>query len=156
MQTPPILDGIPGQVGRIARGGHAHVSWTDTKCRVTDGRNWRRRPVTIAETRHWVPAYSGDVTPSKPLLLSLTLLMENVVGSVQLEHETNRKPRNARSPSKDRGQAFREGHVVDGSGCGSWLQCFIGMPMAKSMGASFARSLIQAGRPSFQPCNGLN
>jgi len=61
--------------------------------------------------------------------------MENVVGSVQLEHETNRKPRNARSPSKDRGQALREGRVVDGSGCGRRLQCFIGVSLAKCVEA---------------------
>lgn len=31
MQTPPILDGIPGQVGRIARGGHAHVPFVSLR-----------------------------------------------------------------------------------------------------------------------------
>lgn len=61
--------------------------------------------------------------------------MGNVVVSVQLEHETHRKPRDARSPSKDRGQALREGHAIDGSGCGSRLQCVIGIPMAKCMEA---------------------
>lgn len=61
--------------------------------------------------------------------------MGNVVVSVQLEHETNRKPRDARSPSEDRGQALREGYAIDGSGCGSRLQCVIGIPMAKCMEA---------------------
>lgn len=50
---------------------------------------------------------------------------------VQLRYETIRKPRDARSPSTDRGQALREGHVVDGSGCGSRLQRFIGTPLEK-------------------------
>ncbi len=52
--------------------------------------------------------------------------MENNPDSVQLEHETNRKPRNARSPSNNRGQALREGYVVDGSGCDCGLQRVIG------------------------------
>jgi hypothetical protein len=61
--------------------------------------------------------------------------MENDVGFVQLRYETIRKPRDARSPSKNRGQALREGHVVDGSGCGGWLQRFIGTPLEKGVEA---------------------
>lgn len=52
-----------------------------------------------------------------------------------MRHETYRKPRDARSPSKDRGQALREGHVVDGSGCGRRLQRFISTPLAKRVEA---------------------
>ena len=48
------------------------------------------------------------------------------MASVQLEHETNRKPRNARSSSHNRSQAIREGNAVDGSGCDCWLQCLVG------------------------------
>lgn len=54
---------------------------------------------------------------------------QNGVASVQLGHETNWKPRNTRSPSNNCSPAFREGYVVDGSGCGRWLQRFIGPPM---------------------------
>lgn len=61
--------------------------------------------------------------------------MENDVSSVQLQHETNRKPRDARSPSKNRGQALREGYVVDGSGCDSWFQRFIGTPVEEGVEA---------------------
>jgi hypothetical protein len=61
--------------------------------------------------------------------------MGNFVVSIQWEHETNRKPRDARSPSEDRGQALREGHAIDGSGCGSRLQCVIGISMAKCVEA---------------------
>ena len=61
--------------------------------------------------------------------------MENDPGSVQLGHETNRKPRNARSPSNNRGQAFREGYVVDGSGCDRGLQCVIGTSLEESVEA---------------------
>ena len=50
-------------------------------------------------------------------------------------HETNRKPRDARSPSKDRGQALREGHAIDGSGCGGRFQRFIGVPMERRLEA---------------------
>lgn len=69
--------------------------------------------------------------------------MENGVGLVQLRDETIRKPRVARSPSKDRGQALREGHVVDGSGCGSRLQRFIGTPMEKRVEA-WKQATVQA------------
>ena len=69
--------------------------------------------------------------------------MENDVGLVKLRHETIRKPRDARSPSKDRGQALREGHVVDGSGCGSRLQRFIGTPMEKGVEA-WRQATVQA------------
>src|SRR3954464_3223615 len=55
--------------------------------------------------------------------------MESDVVCVQLRHETNRKPRDARSPSNNCSQALREGYVVDGSGCGRWFQRFIGPPM---------------------------
>src|SRR5204862_5033104 len=61
--------------------------------------------------------------------------MENDVCSVQLGHETNRKPRDARSPSNSRGQALREAHVVDGSGCDSWIECFIGTPVEEGVEA---------------------
>ena len=59
--------------------------------------------------------------------------MEKAGASVQYGHETNRKPRDARSPSKDCSQALRAGYVVDGSGCGRWLQRFIGPPLAAGM-----------------------
>jgi hypothetical protein len=59
--------------------------------------------------------------------------MENSVVPVQLGHETNRKPRGARSPSSNRSQALREGYVVDGSGCGRWLQRFLGMPVEEGV-----------------------
>ena len=61
--------------------------------------------------------------------------MGRIVGLVQWVHETHRKPRDARSPSKDRGQALREGNVIDGSGCGSRLQRFIGVPMEECIEA---------------------
>lgn len=61
--------------------------------------------------------------------------MENHRESVQLGHETNRKPRNARSPSKNRGQAFRERDVVDGSGCDCGLQRVIGTSLEESVEA---------------------
>jgi len=61
--------------------------------------------------------------------------MENDSTSVQLGHETNRKPRNARSPSDSRGQALREGYVVDGSGCDCGLQRVIGTSLEASVEA---------------------
>ena len=76
--------------------------------------------------------------------------MGNVVVSVQLEHETDRKPRDARSPSKDRGQALREGHAIDGSGCGSRLQCVIGIPLAKCMEAWEQASIEASSRQDAQ------
>ena len=76
--------------------------------------------------------------------------MENDPASVQLVHETNRKPRDARSPSKDRGQAFREGHAIDGSGCGGWLQRFIGVPMERRLEAWKQASSEASSRPDAQ------
>ena len=61
--------------------------------------------------------------------------MENELDSVQLGHETNRKPRSARSPSNDRCQALREGYVVDGSGCDRGLQRVIGTSVEASVDA---------------------
>lgn len=61
--------------------------------------------------------------------------MGSFVGLVQLGHETNRKPRDTRSPSKDRSQAFREGHAIDGSGCGGRLKRFFGVPMERRVEA---------------------
>lgn len=76
--------------------------------------------------------------------------MGNVVVSVQLEHETNRKPRDARSPSEDRGQALREGHAIDGSGCGSRLQRFFGIPMERRAEAWEQASLETSSRQDAQ------
>ena len=61
--------------------------------------------------------------------------MENDVRSLQLGDETNRKPRDSRSPSNHRGQALREGHVVDGSGCDSWIERFLGTPVEEGVEA---------------------
>lgn len=62
---------------------------------------------------------------------------------VLLRHETIRKPRDARSPSKDRGQALREGHVVDGSGCDSRFQRFLCTPVEKCLEA-WKQATVQA------------
>ena len=61
--------------------------------------------------------------------------MENHRGSIQLGHETNREPRSTRSSSNNRGQAFREGCVVDGSGCDRGLQRVIGASLEESLEA---------------------
>lgn len=58
-------------------------------------------------------------------------------------HETNRKPRDARSPSKNRGQALREGHVVDGSGCGGGLQRVFGTPVEEGV-ETWRQATVQA------------
>ena len=78
--------------------------------------------------------------------------MENGVGLVPLRHETIRKPRVARSPSKDRGQALREGHVVDGSGCGRRLQRFLGTPLEKRLEAWKQATVPASSGQSSQAC----
>ena len=81
--------------------------------------------------------------------------MENDVVPVQLGHETNRNPRDARSPSNNCSQAFREGCVVDGSGCDRWLQRFLGASMEAGMetwkqtpAQASSRPGVQAVRPA--------
>lgn len=82
--------------------------------------------------------------------------MENDPDSVDLGHETNRKPRKARSPSNDRGQVLREGYVVDGSGCNRGLQCVVGASLEESVGtrphatfeASFRKDAQTVGAPA--------
>ena len=76
--------------------------------------------------------------------------MESDVVSVQLGHETNRKPRDARSPSSNCSQALREGHVVDGSGCGRWLQRFIGTPLEKGVETRKQATVQASSRQSAQ------
>lgn len=76
--------------------------------------------------------------------------MENHPDSVQLGHETNRKPRNARSPSNNRGQAFREGYVADGRGCDRRVQRVIGTSLEESVGARKQASVQASFRKNAQ------
>lgn len=69
--------------------------------------------------------------------------MENLEASIQFGHETNRKPRDARSPSNNRSQAFREGNAVDGSGCGRWFERFIGASLEAGVEARW-QAAVQA------------
>jgi hypothetical protein len=76
--------------------------------------------------------------------------MENPVVVVQWLHATHRKPRGARRSSKNRGPAFREGHVVDGTGCGGWCQCFLGASLEDGVGTGQQASSPATSRQSSQ------